>query len=316
VAGDADPDLFVVDKPTRQIVEARVGSKQAVITLNQSGGTKKSIRENHQETSITNEQALALTDLLQKVEAHYQKPIDIEWAIAGEKIYLLQARPITTYRPLPAEMVTAPGEPKRLYANSTLIEQGLQEPLSVLGTDFLNYVLNKVGGPVAEGAIGLDGITFTASGGYYMNISFALMMGMKNAALAPGSFGDPRVMALMQALCLFLLIPEGFANLDLRVLVAALLGQDPADYKPGRMTYDLRRLRLHGLIERKPHSNRYVVTPEGKRIALFFVRAEARFFRVVLSLETQLNPNSAPDALLEASQAIDRLIQGANLATP
>lgn len=128
------------------------------------------------------------------------------------------------------------------------------------------------------------------------------------------SFGDPRVMALMQAVCLFVLIPAGFANLDLRVLVAALLGQDPTSYTPGRMTYDLRRLRLHGLIERKPHSNRYVVTPEGKRIALFFVRAEARFFRVVLSLETQLNPNSAPDALLEASQAIDRLIQEANLA--
>jgi hypothetical protein len=130
------------------------------------------------------------------------------------------------------------------------------------------------------------------------------------------SFGDPRVMALMQALCLFVLIPAGFANIDLRVLVAALLGQDPAAYSPGRMTYDLRRLRLHGLIERKPHSNRYVVTPNGKRIALFFVRAEARFFRVVLSLETQLTPNSAPDALSQASQAIDRLIQEANLATP
>ena len=113
---------------------------------------------------------------------------------------MLQARPITTYLPLPAEMITAPGAPKRLYANSTLIEQGLQEPLSVLGTDFLSYVLNKVGGPVAEGAIGIDGITFTAGGGYYMNISYALMMGMKNAALAPGSSGDPRVTAILDSI--------------------------------------------------------------------------------------------------------------------
>ena len=120
--------------------------------------------------------------------------------MAGGKFFLLQARPITTYLPLPPEMVTAPGQPKRLYANSTLIEQGLQEPLSVLGTDFLGYVLNKVGGPVAEGAIGLDGITFTAGGGYYMNISYALMMGMKNAALAPGSFGDPRVTAILDSI--------------------------------------------------------------------------------------------------------------------
>jgi phosphoenolpyruvate synthase/pyruvate phosphate dikinase len=220
VAGDADPDIFVVDKPTRQIVEARVGSKQVVVTLNQAGGTKKSVRENHQETSITNEQALALTDLLLKIELYYQKPVDIEWAIAGEKIYLLQARSITTYRPLPVEMVTALGEPKRLYANSTLIEQGLQEPLSVLGTDFLGYVLNKVGGPVAEGAIGLDGITFTAGGGYYMNISHARMMGMKNVSLAPGSMGDPRVTEILDGIAM-----KQYTSGELPVKLKAMRGQ-------------------------------------------------------------------------------------------
>ncbi len=200
VAGEVEPDLFVVDKSTRRILEARVGSKQTVIQLGQAGGTNKSIRENDSEPAITNEQALALTDLIQQVETHYQKPVDIEWAIANGNIYLLQARPITTYLPLPPEMLTAPGQPKRLYANSTLIEQGLQQPLSVLGTDFLGYVLNKVGGPVAEGAIGLDGITFAAGGGYYMNISHARMMGMKNASLAPGSMGDPRVTEILDGI--------------------------------------------------------------------------------------------------------------------
>ena len=63
-----------------------------------------------------------------------------------------------------------------------------------------NYVLNKVGGPVAEGAIGLDGVTFTATGGYYMNISHAMIVGMQNAALAPGSFGDPRVMEILDSI--------------------------------------------------------------------------------------------------------------------
>ena len=197
VAGAVEPDLFVVDKPTRRILEVRTGSKRTVITLNPAGGTERSNREDHPETAITDEQALALTDLVQKVEAHYQKPMDIEWAIAAGNIYLLQARPITTYLPLPPEMITALGTPKRLYANSTLIEQGFQGPLSVLGSDFLGYVLDKVGGPVAEGAIGIDGVTFTTSGGYYMNISHALMMGMKNAALAPGSLDDPRVREIL-----------------------------------------------------------------------------------------------------------------------
>jgi pyruvate,water dikinase len=200
VSGDVDPDVFVVDKLKREIIETRIGGKQTVITLNHTGGTAKSTRANHQEASVTPAQVLELAGLLEQVEAYYQKPVDIEWAISGDKIFLLQARPITTYLPLPEEMVTVPGQPKRLYSNSTLIEQGLQEPLSVLGTDFLSYVLKKVGGPIGTDAIGLDGVAFTAGGGYYMNISFASMMGMKNASLAPGNFGDPRVMAILDGI--------------------------------------------------------------------------------------------------------------------
>lgn len=200
VSGDADPDVFVVDKLKREIIETTIGGKQAIVTLNHTGGTTKSTRSNQQETSISSAQALELISLLEKIEAYYQKPVDIEWAISGGKIFLLQVRPITTYLPLPPEMLTAPGQPKRLYANSTLIEQGLQQPLSVLGTDFLGYVLNKVGGPVAEGAIGLDGIAFTAGGGYYLNISHARMLGMKNASLAPGSMGDPRVTEILDGI--------------------------------------------------------------------------------------------------------------------
>lgn len=200
VAGAAEPDFFVVDKVQGKIIETRIGAKTTVIRLNNQGGTIQSTRKNQAETAITATQALELTHLLKKVETYYQKPVDIEWALADGKFFLLQVRPITTYLPLPPEMVTAPGQPKRLYANSTLIEQGLQEPLSVLGTDFLGYVLNKVGGPVAEGTIGMDGVVFTASGGYYMNISHALMMGMKNAVLAPGSMGDPRVTEILDGL--------------------------------------------------------------------------------------------------------------------
>jgi pyruvate,water dikinase len=200
VAGNADPDVFVVDKIKHEIIETRIGHKQTVVTLNPRGGTTQSARADHGEASITPTQVLELSALLAKIEAYYGKPVDIEWAIAGGKFYLLQARPITTYLPLPAEMVTVPGEPRRLYANSALIEQGLQEPLSVLGTDFLDYVLKQVGGPIDKGAIGPDGITFTASGGYYMNISYAMKLGMGNAGLAPGSIGDPQTTAILDSI--------------------------------------------------------------------------------------------------------------------
>ena len=65
-------------------------------------------------------------------------------------------------------------------------------------------------------------------------------------------FGDPRVHALMHALCLFALAPTGFRHREFRDHVAQLQSRDPATYPAGSMTYDLRRLRLHGLIERVP----------------------------------------------------------------
>ena len=200
VSGNVEPDQFVVDRLARKILEVKTGRSGQVVRLKANGGVTQMQRDTESGPSLRDEQALAIADLVGQVESAYEKPVDIEWAYGDGKLYLLQARPITTYLPLPPEMVTAPGQPKCLYANSTLIEQGLQEPLSVLGTDFLGYVLNKVGGPVAEGAVGPDGITFTAGGGYYMNISYAMKMGMKNAALAPGSFGDPRVMAILDSI--------------------------------------------------------------------------------------------------------------------
>jgi ABC-type transport system substrate-binding protein len=62
-----------------------------------------------------------------------------------------------------------------------------------------------------------------------------------------------------------------------RVAYFWLPPSDPAF--PGRTTYQLRRLRLHGLIERQPHSNRYRVTTAGIRTALFCTRTYNRLLR-------------------------------------
>lgn len=69
----------------------------------------------------------------------------------------------------------------------------------------------------------------------------------------------------------------------MRVLLAPLLGFDPANYPAGKLTYDLRRLRLHGIVERIPHRHRYQLTPAGLRIALFFSRTYARLLRPKLA---------------------------------
>ena len=92
-------------------------------------------------------------------------------------------------------------------------------------------------------------------------------------------FTDPRVQALFHALIAFRLLPYGFANHELRELLAPLLGLAPDQLTPGQMTYHLRRLRLHGLIERIPRTHRYQVTDFGWRVALFFTRTYDRVIR-------------------------------------
>ena len=97
-------------------------------------------------------------------------------------------------------------------------------------------------------------------------------------------FTDPRIQALFSALVAFRLLPQGFANHELRVLLAPLLGLTPDQLTPGQMTYHLRRLRWHGLIERIPQTHRYQVTDFGWRVAFFFTRLHARVIRPGMAL--------------------------------
>jgi hypothetical protein len=85
-------------------------------------------------------------------------------------------------------------------------------------------------------------------------------------------FGDPRVHALMHALIVLAVLPGVLRARQLR----SHLGTQPVlsgKYTPGRTTYDLRRLRHHGLIERIPKRLAYRITENGMRAALFYVHA-------------------------------------------
>jgi len=197
VSGEVEPDMFVVDKVKHVILEKHIGKKQFHVTLNDAGGTIDHPSENQSKPCINEKQVFDIISLICQVEEHYLVPIDIEWAIEGDRLYLLQVRPITTYHPLPDEMITKPGEQKRLYANSTLIEQGIDEPLSVLGTDFVRYILKQMGSVAGGDIVGIDGMTFTAGGQYYMNLSNSIQSGGKELALAPGSSNDETVLAIL-----------------------------------------------------------------------------------------------------------------------
>jgi len=109
-------------------------------------------------------------------------------------------------------------------------------------------------------------------------------------------------MALTGALAVFVHSVAGFTNKSLRGLVAGLLGQD---YNANQMTYDLRRLRLHGLIQRIPHTNTYTLTPDGTRVAIFYNKVHGRLLRPLVAAADQ---PPAPIELRRALTTIDRTI--------
>src|SRR6266545_1069705 len=92
-----------------------------------------------------------------------------------------------------------------------------------------------------------------------------------------------RTQALLAALVIFRLLPHGFRNRDLRAHLAPLLATPAETMTAGQLSYDLRRLRHHGLTERVPGTHRYTVTDHGLHLALFLTRNHTRVLRPGLS---------------------------------
>jgi predicted MarR family transcription regulator len=125
-------------------------------------------------------------------------------------------------------------------------------------------------------------------------------------------FGDPRVQALAGALCSTLLAATGITNKSLRALMTGLLH---APYTPGQMTYDLRRLRLAGLITRIGHTNRHTLTPNGIAFAVFYTKVHNRLLRPLLAARQPQAPPELRRALHTIDQHIDSYITRARLGT-
>jgi hypothetical protein len=121
-------------------------------------------------------------------------------------------------------------------------------------------------------------------------------------------FADPMVQALYSALLVFHLLPRGFSNRELRNHWAPLLGKKPQSITPGQMTYHLRRLRLHGFIERQAGTHSYQVTDKGLQVALFFTQSYARLIRPGLgavSLPPLPSDNRLQRAFAQVKNAMD-----------
>lgn len=132
VSGAVNPDHFVVDTATGEITERRLGDKKLLIRALPGGGTEQvELPADDQRACLTDEQVKALAELGRNVEVHYGSPQDTEWAIDVDgKLWLTQARPITTLFPVPASRMRGPDPHVYLCLS---LAQGLTRPITPMG---------------------------------------------------------------------------------------------------------------------------------------------------------------------------------------
>jgi hypothetical protein len=134
---------------------------------------------------------------------------------------------------------------------------------------------------------------------------------------APGlRFGQPRVMALFAALSRFAPALNGFRRGDLRPSVQAVLNLAPGAYSASQMSYDLRRLRLKGLVTRVSGSHTYLLTSYGRRVAYLMSKLQQRIFNLAgLALTTAADvPATLAKAFHKIDAELERLVANAQLA--
>ncbi len=119
-------------------------------------------------------------------------------------------------------------------------------------------------------------------------------------------------MALAGALCSTRPAASGITSKSLRALMTGLLH---APCSPGQMTYDLRRLRLAGLIRRIGHTNRYVLTPDGIKVAVFYTKLHNRLLRPLLAAGQAQAPPEPHAALRTIDRHVSTYITCARLSS-
>lgn len=109
VGGLVSPDTLIVDKANGEIRETEIGDKAVMTSPVEQGTDEVTVDEaKRRQLAITAGQASELVRLGNKIETAFGRPQDIEWAIAGEKVYILQARPVTAQAS--TELPKVPGD--------------------------------------------------------------------------------------------------------------------------------------------------------------------------------------------------------------
>jgi rifampicin phosphotransferase len=135
VGGDVTPDTWVLDARGK-VIEYQTGDKR-VRTLREGEDivTRPMPEEKRRAVSLQGDEVVALAELGARAQQHFESPQDLEWAIEGGCIYLVQSRPITSLFPLP-EPLPGPEDGLRLYLCFNVHAQQMLEPFTPAGIDY------------------------------------------------------------------------------------------------------------------------------------------------------------------------------------
>lgn len=99
VSGIITPDKLIFDEKSSKLKEIKINYQEHALVLTGGANVKTQVplvKRNAQKLPLV--QATSLVATLKNIEKHYKKPVDIEWAIENGKVYIMQARPITTLK--------------------------------------------------------------------------------------------------------------------------------------------------------------------------------------------------------------------------
>ena len=168
VAGQVEPDHYVVDALAGQIVSRAVGAKADSTRSKPGGGTVTAAEAQTGRPALGDEQILALAALGQRVADLYGAPQDIEWAWAQDTLHLLQARPVTSLYPVPQGL---PPEPLKVLLSFGAV-QGMLEPMTRLGRDVIYELIVAAAGLFGMRVTGAtQTVLFTAGERLWINIT-------------------------------------------------------------------------------------------------------------------------------------------------
>lgn len=151
VSGAVTPDTIILDKATGKIVRREIAEKQIMTVRTDGGVVEQPVPESQKsKPALTDAQTEELAGLGIKIEKFYNTPMDVEWVLAGGKIAIVQARPITALPEPPFEWVRP--DPKAIYARGSLAEHTPSPvtPLfATLGLEIANEATIKMWDKVA-----------------------------------------------------------------------------------------------------------------------------------------------------------------------